>query len=374
MALLICVRIARLLGFAAFLSLTLAAADYPQLLAEFRKTNPDVSMVHVMAETPLLVAVTGPQGTRQTPSDWGKGQLLGVFAHRGDQIVPITVLPTEIPSAVWVDQQTPDSITLALSDPDNGVRSENLKIFFDPKSYFPKRIVRFAPVHVRRIALVAGVLTLSGSDGKQDFTARERNGAWRISTAPLTTPAAPKPVESEAQVTAMPVSTIGEFEKARPERIKHGFGAFQIAEKIGPYQRVGNRIWVGKTFYDGEGSTGVGDIGSFDLATQNWEFLHIHEMADWSTSAILVEPDVIWVGRVLDGEGAGSSGGLLRYERTTRKASIIPLADIIVKIVRVGKRLYCGTSGGFAIVDLDRAKRYEFTPQMDGTYTITPVI
>src|SRR5690348_2073746 len=93
------------------LALPLAAADYPQLLAEFRKTKPETTAVHVMSESPLLVAVTGPQGSRQTPSNWGKGELLGVFAHRGDQIVAITVLPTEMETAVRIDQQTSDSIT-----------------------------------------------------------------------------------------------------------------------------------------------------------------------------------------------------------------------------------------------------------------------
>src|SRR5690242_8003527 len=150
MALEICVRIARLLWSAvaaAIWCVPLLAADNLQLLTEFRKTRPDVSQVHVIAETPLLVAVTGQQR-------WSGGELLGVFGRRGEQIVPITVLPNgEFPSAVRVERQTADSITLGLADSDSGAVSDKLKIFFDPKSYFPKRIVHFAPVSVRRIAL-----------------------------------------------------------------------------------------------------------------------------------------------------------------------------------------------------------------------------
>jgi len=350
----------------------MAAADNPQLLAEFRKTRPEVSEVHVIAETPLLVAVTGQQGTRETPADWAKGELLGVFAHRGDQIVQISMVPNnDFSSALWIDREGPDFITFGIADPGYGMRSDSLKIFFDPKSYFPKAIMRFAPVHVRRIAITAGVLTLSGSDGKKEFTAREQNGAWRISTAPGVPQPAPRPLESVAQVTPMPVSTLGEFEQARPEKAAAGR---EIGEKIGPYQRVGKKIWVGKTFYDAEGSVGVGDIGYFDEATQDWRFLHIPEMVNWSTSAILVEPEAIWAGLSMNGEGAGSSGGLLHYDRTTNKVSIIPVADVILRIVRVGKRLYCGTSGGFAIIDQDHAQRFEFSPQLDGNYSITPVI
>ncbi len=368
-------KTARVLRFASLLTalaFPLAAADYPQLLAEFQKTNPSVTMVHVMAETPLLVAVTGPQGTRQTPSDWAKGQLLGVFAHRGEQLVPISILPNDdYPDTVWVDRQTPDSITFGLAE--YGMHSDNIKIFFDPKTFFPRRIVRFAPVRVQRISVVAGVLTLSGSDGKQDFTARERNGAWRISTTPAVQPMPAKLIESEAQVTPMPVSTLGEVEKARPERAKQG-SITEVEEQIGPYQRVGNKIWIGKTFFDAEGTVGVGDIGYFDEATHNWVFLHLPEMADWSTSALLVEPDAIWVGLVKRDEGAGISGGLLHYNRATNKVTRIALPDVVEKIVRVGKRLYCGTSGGFAIVDMGKAHRFEFVPSMDGSYAITPVI
>jgi hypothetical protein len=379
MALVNCVRITRtpisaVAICAVVLLPPLAAADNSQLLSEFRKTRPDVTQVRVLAETPLLVAVTGQQGTRQTPSDWARGELLGVFAHRGDQIVQISMVPnTDFPNAVWIEGQSPDSITFGLADPDYGIRSDNLKIFFDPKTYFPKRMVRFAPVRVHRISLLAGVLSLAGGDGKQDFIARETNGAWRITSSPASPTAAPRPLESVAQITPMPISTAEQFEQARPYKASQIHNVAEINEKIGPYQRVATKIWTGKTFYDGEGSVGVGDVGYFDEAAHDWVFLHIPEMASWSTSALLVEPDTIWVGLVHNGEGASSSGGLLRYDRSTHQASTIPLPDVIDKVVRIGKRLYCGTDGGFAIVDQDQARRFEFTPQLDGSYVITPV-
>src|SRR5690242_5893031 len=129
---------------AALIAMPLAAADYPQLLAEFQKTKSDASAVHVIVESPLLVAVTGPQDSREPASAWGEGELLGVFAHRGDRIVPISVLPNDVaPATVKVQHETADSITLAF-----GMRGDSIKIFFDPKTYFPRRIVRFAPVQV----------------------------------------------------------------------------------------------------------------------------------------------------------------------------------------------------------------------------------
>jgi hypothetical protein len=345
------VRIARLVCGAAalgLLSVPLVAVENPQLLTEFRKTRIDVSEVHVIAERPLLVAVTGHQG-------WAAGELLGVFGRRGEQIVPISVLPnSEFPGAVRVERQTPDSITLGLADSDSAAVSDNLKIFFDPRSYFPRRIVHYAPVSVRRIALVSGVTTLTGSDGKQDFTARERNGVWQISTAPAVPLPPPQPLESELQI--------------QPDKAKQ---FPQIAEEnIGPYQKVGTKIWIGKTFRESAESVGVGDIGYFDTVTQDWVFLHLREMADWSASALLVEPTAIWVGLV---RGNDVPGGLLRYDRTTRKVTTIPLADQIDRMVRVGRRLFCGTSGGFAVVDQNQVHRFEFTPQLDGSYQVTLV-
>ena len=362
------------------LALPLIAADDAQLLDQFRKTKPDVSEVHVIAEQPLLIATTGKragiQGTGKTPSSWARGELLGVFARRGDQIVPISIQPNEeFPTAVWIERQSPDSITFGLADPDYGILSDNLKIFFDPKTCFPRRIVRFAPVRVRRIRVAAGVVTLLGSDGKQDFTAHERNGLWRVTTAPAAAPVTTPPVESVAEVAPMPVSTIGQFQQARPAKAKLFPNAApnEIEEKIGPYERIGKQIWVGKTFYDAEGSVGVGDIGYFDETTHDWAFLHIPEMADWSTSALLVEPDAIWVGLIRNGEGAADSGGLLRYDRSSHRATRIPFADVVDKIIRVRNRIYCGTSSGFAIVEQDHARRFEFVPQLDGSYVITPV-
>jgi hypothetical protein len=363
--------------FCALISLPLTAAGNTQLLAKFQETKPDVSEVHVIQEQPLLVAVTGKQLGRETRADWPRGELLGVFAHRGDGIVQISMQPnSEFPTEVWIDRQTPDSITFGLADPVDGILSDNLKIFFDPKNYLPIRIMHFAPVRVRTIRLVNGMVTLAGDDGKEDFTAQERNGAWHVTvSARMPRPPVKAPlVDSPAPVPPMPMSTIAQFEEARPARNRHIplEAPREVAEKVGPYQRVDKKIWVGKTFFDFGELVGLGDIGYYDETTQNWMFLHIPEMVDWSTSALLVEPDTIWAGLVRNGEGVQEPGGLLRYNLTTHEANRIDLADVIGKIIRLRTQIYCGTSRGFAIVEQDHVRSFEFVPQLDGTYVITP--
>jgi hypothetical protein len=370
--------VAQTLACALVLALPLAAADDAQLLARFQETKPDVAEVHVIQEEPLLVAVTGRQLGRKTRADWPRGELLGVFAHRGEKVVQISMQANaEFPTEVWVDRQSSDSITFGLADPADGVLSDNLKIFFDPKNYIPIRILHFAPVHVRTIRLTNGVITLAGNDGKQDFAAQEKNGVWRVTVASgVPQPAARPPlVPSTAPVPQMPVSTIAQFEEARPARAREipAEAPREVEEKVGPYQRAVKKIWVGKTFYDFKELVGVGDIGYFDETTQNWVFLHIPEMADWSTSALLVEADTVWAGLVQNGEGIQVPGGLLRYNLTTHKATLVPLQDVIDKIISFHGRIYCGTSRGFAIVEQDKVRRFEFVPQLDGAYVVRPV-
>src|SRR5262245_13695439 len=51
--------------------------------------------------------------------------------------------------------------------------------------------------------------------------------------------------------------------KPRPQSAEAFKPHFQ---KFNP-ELSGNRLWFGVTFYDGEGITGVGGIGTFDLST-----------------------------------------------------------------------------------------------------------
>jgi len=356
----------------------LAAADDAQLLTEFLKIKPDVAEVSVIAEKPLVVAVTGKQGTGETAADWARGELLGVFAQRGEKMVPISIQPNqEFPTEVSIEREEPDSITFGLADP-GGPLAMNLKLFFDPKTYFPKRIVRFAPVRVRRVGATIDTIQLVGSDGKTDFTVQKRNGIWgHVTARPAAPPVITPPLSSVAQLTPMPTSTIGQFEETRPERARHipDETPMQVDEKVGPYERVEKKIWIGKTFDDADGSVGIGDVGYFDEVSKEWVFLHIPEMADWSASAMLVEPDTIWVGLVGNGEGAAEAGGLLHYDRTSHQAIVIDAEDVIDKIVRVRPNIiYCGTSSGFTVMENDHVQSFEFTQQLDGSYAITSAV
>ena len=107
-------------------------------------------------------------------------------------------------------------------------------------------------------------------------------------------------VGGEYKLYELPKSTYEEFARARPGRVKDGYrpdvAAFE--EVIGPYQIVGERFWFGKTFYDGEGMTGVGGFGYFDPEERKYVVFFLPEIAPWSASALLVEEKDVWLGLV----------------------------------------------------------------------------
>ena len=94
-----------------------------------------------------------------------------------------------------------------------------------------------------------------------------------------------------------PRTTYRTFAAARPRRVQEGYviGQAILDEHIGPWQVEGDRLWFGKTFYDDEGQTGVGGFGYFDSSERRFQLFAAGETADWSTSAILVQPGAIWL-------------------------------------------------------------------------------
>jgi hypothetical protein len=78
--------------------------------------------------------------------------------------------------------------------------------------------------------------------------------------------------QSTAQEFPLPQSSRREWTFKRPDEAKaiSPASAADIREQIGPYQAEGDRLWFGKTFYNGEGITGVGGFGYFDAASRSY--------------------------------------------------------------------------------------------------------
>jgi len=186
----------------------------------------------------------------------------------------------------------------------------------------------------------------------------------------LEDPRAPAP-----KIPALPKTTYDQFAAARPGHVKDGYvrGA-EIHDDIGPWQREGERVWFGKSFYDGEGITGVGDLGYYDTSARKLNLFHLPELADWSVSAIEVEPGAVWMGLVNNGEWGGSSGGLLRYDRQSGSVRRFESHDVATRLVRIANAIVAATDFGITRVSGDEVERFFVDRTSDGRLRIAAAI
>ena len=170
----------------------------------------------------------------------------------------------------------------------------------------------------------------------------------------------------------MPQSSYAEFARARPDRVKDGYveEGTTIEESPGPFQTEGSRIWFGKTFYDGEGSTGVGGLGYFDTSTSQYTFLPVPLMAAWSASAILVENTTVWAALVGYPEGEAYGGGLIRYDLRRKTSQQLPTDEVISRILRFQDRVYLTSKNGAYQIKGANLIRYRVEPNIDNRFIL----
>lgn len=175
-----------------------------------------------------------------------------------------------------------------------------------------------------------------------------------------------------------PRTTSEELAHHRPELVaQYPFlleknGRSRILEWIDSSAMRANRLWLGRGLYDGEGSTGVGAFGYFDLDRRTYTMTTIPEIADWSTSAIYVEQGLIWMGLAHHTEGASSSGGLLRYDRDTGETHTYPIEHVITDILGRNGLIYLGVERGrvFMLKDDSVFASYSVEPSLNGGHEI----
>ena len=129
-------------------------------------------------------------------------------------------------------------------------------------------------------------------------------------------------------------------------------------------------FWFGKSFYDSEGSTGLGGFGYFDAQQQRYKIYTPTKIADWSVSALLVEPDAVWLALATRGEWGDRAGGLLRFDRSTKKVTKFELPDVATSIIRVGRRLLLATEFGAALVEDGVVRRFFVDKTTEGRLRI----
>ena len=263
-----------------------------------------------------------------------------------------------------------DSTLIVFSRHGDYGQDQSLKIFLDGAGKIPIREIEFSPLTSLDSISDNEVASALGVPESLVKALREREP--RPPIEPPWDVHLPRALRDHP----MPVSTYPEFARARPERVAGGYGPddTEISEMPGPVQIDGSRIWFGKTFYDGEGSSGVGDVGYFDTTNSTYGFLKLPELARWSVSTILLEDRVLWIGLVGHPEGADYGGGLVRHDLKTGTTTTIPVEDVILRIKRWNGRTYVATSSGAAVIENDKVvARFMAEPTLASKYVLVRV-
>ena len=165
----------------------------------------------------------------------------------------------------------------------------------------------------------------------------------------------------------LPQSSYDEFSAARPIRVQGGYvrGQTTIAEEIGPWQVVDGTLWFGKSFYDGEGTSGIGGFGYFDTGSRRFVIHSPAQIRDSSVSAMLAETDCIWLGLAKRGEWGTTGNGVLQMSYPGQALGRIALSEPVGGITRVEGGLLMATSFGAALFDGQRVRRF-FVDQTPG--------
>ena len=360
-----------------------------------------VSRTGVSTELDLVVAYAGPGNLGQVTDGafWWHGKMrLGIFLQRRDgpglvYKIAVEGLPFLYDGSIRVERVTATDV-LFLWMPEKGRAGFMLKFVYDIRAKALVKSFDYKPYSMKRVVQTGGKSIVIGED-------RDRPVAFEY-TAEATPPfrllrgaealrlmvAESKPVRFgvsnqfllsrvEGQPTvvvgpgkryALPRSTYDDFAAARPEQVKYGPSrdAATMDEQIGPSHLAEGTMWFGKTFYDGEGRIGVGGFGFFDVEKKAYRIFSPAAVRNNSVSAILVEPEAVWLGLVHHGEWGDNGGGLIRFDRATERAERYELREIVSGIARMGDRMLLATERGVAVLEGSTPRRYIIDETTDG--------
>jgi hypothetical protein len=261
-----------------------------------------------------------------------------------------------------------DTTWIVLSQESDYGYGDRMKLFLDPKT---KKMIKSVPFSQEE-----------GLDVFDDTTAaRMLSVPVELIRGLKEREARPKPDQPWDEVLPkvlrdhpLKQPTYSEFARARPGRVEDGYDSAGtgIGEYPGPVQVVGDRVWFGKRFYDGEGITGIGGVGYFDTTASKYTFLNVPEIVGWSVSAILVQDKDLWIGLVSHPEGADEGGGLLLHNLQTGTTTKYEVkGDVVLAIRRWNNATYLATPTGLLVMKGGQiTDRYIVEPKIDETFDL----
>jgi hypothetical protein len=363
----------------------------------------------VAPDLDLVIAIGSPAESPLNPDSpaiwWDEKQKLGLFlqerAHP-DRVYSLALAAGSLDCGARIERATPTDTVISCTG-EKSYQGLNQKFVYDIRAKALVSHFAYQPFAMMRVLNVSGHKVFVGSDLKRLVAVEFQPGAspefrilgkaeaaqwpgrvrtaqgWigpgrsqilyvapddsapiRFGSSDAFTFARGSIVDSHGREYHLPQSTYDAFARARRRRVTDNYVRENtiIAEAIGPVQSEGERLWFGKTFYDGEGNSGVGGFGYFDTSDRRYHLFVPPEVADYSVSAIRVEPDAVWMGIFQSGEYGGSPAGLLRYDRKTQVLHKYGLPDAVYGLTVSGHRTLVPTSSGIAVIDGDETSRY----------------
>lgn len=379
----------------------------------------------VAADLDLVIAIGSPAEWPLDPNSpaiwWDEKRKLGLFLQeraRPDRVYSLALTAGSLDCGARIERATSTDTVISCAG-EKGYQGFNQKFVYDIRAKTLVSHSAYQPFAMMRVLNVSGRIVFVGSDlqrlvaveflpgGSPEFRilgdAEAAQWLGRVKTAQewigpgrnqilYVAPDDPAPIPfglSDAFTFAhgsivdirgkeyhLPQSTYDEFARARRRRVTDNYVRENtiIDEKIGPAQSDGDKLWFGKTFYDGEGNSGVGGFGYFDASDRQYHLFVAAEIADYSVSAILVEPDAVWLGIFQFGEYGGSPAGVLRYDRKTQAIRKYEVPDAVYGLTVSGNRTLAPTSSGIAVIDGDKVNRYFVDRATDGHLRIAEAI
>jgi hypothetical protein len=265
------------------------------------------------------------------------------------------------------------------------VARENDKLYYSASFAQPGQIFQDG-WHAQRATVIvepsdSGLPSYQITDGiaprqEHNETAALRGSSGEVVLVQNTTPPGQPHRPSEIFVASgagkgtypVPIPTIDFYRQTLPQKQRPG----EMESDIGPFVQSRDKIWFATTFYDSEGVSGIGAIGSFDIASRQYEMRYLAEIAPWSGSVILLDGDDLWIGLKRRPEGADIGRGLLRYNVRSGAIQTFGIPDVIFTLDRVGNALYCGSAHGLYLVRGDHITQLRFEPNESGQLAMIP--
>lgn len=332
---------------------------------------------HVTPDLDLVIAIAGSDVHHWLggPSfSWTKDTLLALYLQQRSNpslVYSLTYASGFDDCEARIERATSTDTVVSCTAEKVGMNPSQ-KFIYDTRAKALVAQMEYQPFGILSLVPIASGAFLWASDGVQTLGIEY---IASTSTFRILEHAPPRPEPRRPAIAiAVPQTTYDDFAAVRPQRVRDGYRRefTEFHEEVGPTQSFGGKIWFGKTFYDGEGHTGVGGFGTFEPTRQQLTLMRLPQLNDFSASAILVDETTVWLGLVHRTEYNDITGGLLRYDRDTETARVLPTPGKVVQIVRIKGQTLIAHHLGFDVIDEDgRWTRFLVDKTSDGRVRVT---